>query len=335
MERVTSATTSAGGLGTRPARWAFTFGLACGVLQGVLDGTFATSPLLWVGVLAAALLGVLLLTTPGAHLLTPAAAAITVAIALFVAVAALSSAPAVTDLWGLGLAAYLATFLIVRGNELAGLIGGVLVPGIAALWAWPRQPSLEEWALLLGIPIGCLAAALAWRLVLRWIVGQERVHRTDAALAEERAAADAEALSATRAESGEIDAEVRGLLTRLAAGEPIDETMRVELTCVEAGVRDRIRVPQLSHPDLMATIAAMRRRGVEVVLLGEPRRAGERVSEGLAMSISRVIAPVADGRVTVRTLPEGRAAAASVVITVAGSTDHVQFWADGTLLTRA
>jgi hypothetical protein len=335
MERLTSAATSAGGLGTEAARWAFLFGLACSVLQGFVDGTFATSPLVWAAALTAALCGFLILTTPGAHLLSPAAAWSTVAAALFVAAATLWSAPAVTELWGLGLAAYLATFLIVRGNVVAGMVGGVLVPGIAALWAWPRGPSPEEWALLVGIPIGSLAAAWAWRLVLRWIVGLERVHRTDAAQAEERAAADAEALAATRKELAGIRAEVTGLLGRIASGERIDDELRTELSCVEAGVRDRIRAPHLNHPDLLATIATIRRRGVEVVLLGEPRRVGERVSDRLAMSICRLIDVVAAGRVTIRTLPEGRAAAASVVISQAGVTDHVQFSADGTLLTRA
>lgn len=280
MERLISATTSAGGLGTRAARWAFLFGLGCGVLQGLVDGTLAASPLLWTLALAAALLGMLVLTTPGSRLLTAPAAWGTVAIALFVAVAALWSASAVTDLWALGIAAYLATFLIVRGNVVIGVIGGLLVPGLAAAWAWPRQPSPEQWARLLGIPIGCLLAALAWRLALRWIVGQERVHRTDAAQAAERAAADAEALAATRVELAEIGEEVRGLLERLADGEPIDASTRVELACVEAGVRDRIRVPHFNHPDLTATIARVRRRGVDVVLLGEPSPAASECPTG-------------------------------------------------------
>lgn len=59
------------------------------------------------------------------------------------------------------------------------------------------------------------------------------------------------------------------------------------------------------------------------------------MSDGLAASLSLVIAPVSDGRVTVRMLPEGREAAASVVVTSGATTGHLEFSDDGTLLVRA
>lgn len=335
MDRLTSSATSAGGLGTPAARWAFLFGLACGALQGLVDGSLAAAPLVWAATLAAAFLGVLALTTPGAHHLTPPVAGCTVAIAGAVAVAALWSSPGVTDLWALDFAAYLATFLIVRGNVVAGVIGSALVPGMAALWAWPRQPSPQEWALLLGIPIGCFFAAAAWRLVLRRIVVRERVHRGEAARAAEHAEADAEALAATRAELAEISAQVGPLLERIAAGEPVDDDLRARLTFTEAGVRDRIRAPHLSHPDLVAAIEALRRRGVDVVLLGEDSGGSRQLSDALANAIAAAIAPVRAGRVTVRRLPEGRPAAVSVVTSNTDIAAHLQFSESGTLLVRS
>lgn len=335
MDRLTSPATSAGGLGTRAARWAFLFVLACGALQGLADGTLAEAPLMWAATLAVAGVGVLALTTPGAQHLSPALACGTVATAGLVAVAALWSAPEVRDLWALDFAAYLATFLIVRGNVVAGAIGSTLVPALAAVWAWPREPSPQEWALLLGIPIGCVFAASAWRLVLRWIVRRQRMHRSNTARAAERAEADAEALAATRAELRQISAQVIPLLERIVRGEPVDDAMRAALAFTEAGIRDRIRAPQLNHPELVATIGSLRRRSVEVVLLGEPGAGPPRASHALVAAIKAAIAPVSTGRVTIRTLPAGRAAAVSVVIADADAATHLQFASNGTLLVRS
>ncbi len=335
MERLTSATTAAGGLGTPAARWAFVFGWSCGILQGLVDDSLSRAPLLWTVALAAGLIGVLALTTPGDRHLSAPVAGITVVIACFVAVTAVQTASAVGDVWGLDLAAYLAPFLIVRGNLVAGVIGGLLVPGVAAVWAAPQDPSLEQWALLLGIPIGCLLAASAWRLVLRWIVQQERLHRGAAARAAERAEADAAALAATRAELASISADVTPLLERLCAGEPVDAALRAELAFVEADVRDRIRAPHLRHPVLVAAIATLRRRGVEVVLLGEASGAGSGLSDDLAAALAAAIASVREGRVTIRAMPEGRTAAASIVTSDAEGNTHLEFSAAGSLLVRA
>lgn len=335
MERLTSATTAAGGLGTPAARWAFVFGWVCGILQGLVDDSLARAPLLWAAALATGLIGVLALTTRGDRHLSAPVAGMTIAIACFVAVTALRTASAVGDVWGLDLAAYLATFLIVRGNLVAGVIGGLLVPGIAAVWAAPQEPSPQQWALLLGIPIGCLLAASAWRLVLRWIVRQERLHRGTAARAAERAEADAVALAATRAELAAISADVTPLLERLCAGEPVEAGLRADLAFVEADVRDRIRAPHLQHPVLVPAIATLRRRGVEVVVLGEASEDAQGLSDGLATAIAAAIAPVTDGRVTIRTLPAGRVAAASIVTRDAGGNTHLEFSATGSLLVRA
>ena len=54
------------------------------------------------------------------------------------------------------------------------------------------------------------------------------------------------------------------VLERVADGEPIDEELRIELTHAEAAVRDRIRVPHLQHPLLVAEISRLRRLGVAV-----------------------------------------------------------------------
>ena len=120
------------------------------------------------------------------------------------------------------------------------------------------------------------------------------------------------------------------VLERVADGEPIDEELRIELTHAEAAVRDRIRVPHLQHPLLVAEISRLRRLGVAVVLLGESSSPDQLVEDRLAEACRALIAPVASGRVTIRALPAGRPAALSVVIHAGDEAAHAQWAADGT-----
>ena len=116
---------------------------------------------------------------------------------------------------------------------------------------------------------------------------------------------------------------------RVADGEPIDEELRIELTHAEAAVRDRIRVPHLQHPLLVAEISRLRRLGVAVVLLGESSAPDQLIDERLAEACRALIAPVTSGRVTIRALPANRAAALSLVVHSGEAAIRAQWSADG------
>ncbi len=188
---------------------------------------------------------------------------------------------------------------------------------------------------MLAIPIGCVAVGVVWRLVVRYVVGRERAHRGAAARSAERAEVAAEAIATSRAELAAISDIVVPVLERVAGGEPIDEELRIELTHVEAVVRDRIRVPHLQHPLLVAEISRLRRLGVEVVLLGESSAPDQLIDERLAEACRAQIAPVTSGRVTIRALPANRAAALSVVILSGDDAVHALWTADGTPLVES
>lgn len=332
MADLTAAGTGAGGLGTAAARWSFIFVWACGVLQVLVDGTLTAAPLAWALALPAGLAGALLLTTPGARPLSPARLFWLLPMALVVAWAALASAESVGESVALNFAVYLVAFLIPRGNVVAGVAGSGLLVGAALAWALPKAPDGAALAMLLGVPLGCVAAGVLWRLVLKWIVRRERAHRGSAERSAERAAASAEAIAASRAELAAIRDLVVPVLARVADGEAIDARLRAELSHAEAAVRDRIRAPHLQHAELVAEVDRLRRDGVAVILLGEPAAPDQLVDARLAEACRTAIAEVTSGRVTIRTFPANRPAALSVVVQSGEDAVQVQWSAAGELV---
>jgi signal transduction histidine kinase len=325
MVALTAADTGAGGLGTALARWAFVFVWATGILQVIVDGSLAAAPLEWGVALVAGLIGPLPLP-PSRVVWLPA-------ISLLTAVVAFRTADSVGWVPALVFAAYLVAFLIPRGNAVAGCVGSALLIGSGLAWALPQRPSAAAVAAMLGIPVGCVVAGFVWRLVVRYVVGRERAHRGAAARSAERAEVAAEAIATSRAELAAISDIVCPVLERVAAGEPVDEELRIELTHAEAAVRDRIRVPHLQHSLLVAEISRLRRLGVAVVLLGESSSPDQLIDERLAEACRASIAPVTSGRVTIRALPANRAAALSLVVHSGDDAIRAQWSADGEPIT--
>lgn len=332
MADLTSAGTGAGGLGTALARWSFVFLWVCGVLQVLVEGMLVAEPAAWAVALPAALVGALLLTSPGDHPLPRARVVWLPVISLLVAGAAFVSAGAVTNLTALTFAAYLVAFLIPRGNPVAGGVGSALLIGAALAWALPQEPGFAALASLLGIPLGCVVAGVVWRLVLHRIVGRERAHRGDAARSVERTEAAAEAILASRAELAAISELVVPVLERIARGETIDAELKMEVAHAEAAARDRIRVPHLQDRGLVAEISRLRRLGVAVVVLGESSATDQLIDPRLAEACRKAIAPVTSGRVIIRTFPAHRPATLSVVVQTGNETVQLRWSAAGELV---
>ncbi|MFZ4896490.1 hypothetical protein ACL9RL_18770 [Plantibacter sp. Mn2098] len=333
MADVVSEATRAGGLGAKQARWVFVLVWATGVWVGALEGYLSPLDPLNASAYLAGLIGAVLLTTPGSHRLPRRVVFWLPVLATYLTVISLYRASAVMNVWTLDFAAYLVAFLIPRGNPVAGSIGGGLVIGYALVWGLDQDPSGAGLVFLIGIPIGCMVAGIVWRVVLRWIVNKERAHRSAAAQATERAAASDEAVALLQRELADIRNTVADLLTGIARGESIDHEMRTRLTLAEASIRDRIRAPHLQHPLLVAELSRLRSRGVAVVVLGEPIH-GVLIDTSLAERIADQVSSVVDGRVTVRSLPPGRAAAVSIVVQRAERTEQVLMTSDGRVLSR-
>lgn len=323
-----------GGLGTPAARLVFLFVWVCGLVLGFIDEQFSPLDPLNATAYLGALLGILILTTPGEQALRLPRALLLPVLSLYVTAVALFQSPEVKNVVAVTFAVYLVAFMIPRGNAVAGGIGSGLVIGCAVAWALSREATGMELAGLIGVPIGCVVAGIVWRVVLQRIIRAERRYQEAAFLSRDREAAARDAVQVSRHELLSIRHEVSPLLERIVVGQEVDEEARAALVGIEGGIRDRLRAPHLQHPELVAAVAALRTRGSTVVMLGEPRPARDIIAPGLARSIVAALEGWRGGRVTIRSHPAGRDVAVSVVLSSTERTEQLIFSEDGVLTGR-
>ncbi|MGF1646265.1 MAG: hypothetical protein ACFCVF_05030 [Kineosporiaceae bacterium] len=106
------------------------------------------------------------------------------------------------------------------------------------------------------------------------------------------------------------------VLTRLAAGEPVDSRLAADCLRLESAVRDALHGRRLVDEAVAAAAHAARSRGVTVTLLddGEGRRATD--SDAVARTrrlVADVLARLADGALTARISPRGTTVATVLV----------------------
>ncbi len=105
------------------------------------------------------------------------------------------------------------------------------------------------------------------------------------------------------------------VLERVVQTRTLTPELEREVRMAEAALRDHLRCPRLSEPGLTAEIRAARRRGVEVLLLGEGDTDRETIGRPLASALEQRLRTTHAGeRVTIRLLPEHDDAEVSVVI---------------------
>lgn len=217
--------------------------------------------------------------------------------------------------WGHGACILALGFLCVRGRTLAAWVG--LTGGVVACSAWfaANGSTAAQGFVSLFSDIGVLALSSVFAVTLR------PAARAIYALRDERVTQNAE-LAATVAATEEreaqlraLDRSVRPLLSRIASGVVLDEEERWHCAIVEAGLRDSLRAPRLTHPDIVRATVDARRRGVDVVLIDDSAGDASDVDarERIASSVVEVLDATASGSVRVRLLPPGRSAAASII----------------------
>ncbi|WP_298132979.1 hypothetical protein [Micropruina sp.] len=332
MDEVTLSGGGAGGRGRSAARWAFGAIWLVSLAWGVATGVFADVDLLDVLPYLTLLLGGYLLLQPGNQPLSPPRAVGVVLAALASDVFVLAALTVVQESWLVSLACYLIAFLIARGNSVIGGVGAAVALGYGLAWTALAGATAEAAFRLLAVPFIAIVVALVWRVALRRLLARERLRRENAERAAREARAATEAAETGRAELAAIQAQAGPLLERIAAGEPL-EGLRPDLRVVEGAVRDRIRSPGLQQPILTEAIADRRRAGVDVLVLCESQDDALPGPDCVAR-IAQLIAEADAGRVTLRILPPGRDAAASVVHAGDEGVRRVMIGADGTVLAR-
>ncbi|MFI8569115.1 hypothetical protein ACIGGF_21415 [Rhodococcus sp. NPDC078407] len=218
--------------------------------------------------------------------------------------------------WPLGMPLVIYTFLCVRGRTLAAWLGLALTMSVAIGWAVVTGQGVAYGLSFSLINIAPLLMATFFAFTIRPLAAAIFELRKQSTVRIASEAAAAAALEERDARLASLDALARPLLQRIADGpDPTDEEI---LACrlLEAELRDSLRARGLIEPNLARAARSARARGVEVVLLDDRAAAALEVD-----ARDRIVAAAADsldaaeaGSVTVRLLPPGRTAAATVLL---------------------
>jgi hypothetical protein len=210
-------------------------------------------------------------------------------------------------------ASYLGALLAVRGRVRAAVLAAVTQAAVLVVWgvATGRVAQVPR---VFVMPALALVVAIAWwRMLGRDAVVVERETHTQASMQVQR---DAAQLASARA-AGRL-AEIADLagpqLRRLAHGDPVTQGGRVELVAVEAAVRDLVRARRLVAEPLSEACARARRRAVRVVLLDDGDPDGPPLPPDVLDRMAGWVDGAAVGVVTIRVLPPGREALATVLV---------------------
>ncbi len=331
MVAVTGRATGAAGLGTRGARATMATVWLLAVAWGLGTRGLAAVSVVDVAAYLCLLLGGIVLTSPTDEpLRPPQVALVAVCSVLTFGLTLLGQAPS-GDSFLANLGAYLSALLIVRGNPVLGGIGATAIILAGVWWAESTGAPPATAVDLLAIPVVAFVVGFLWRRLLTGIVRMVGVHNDEAARSALRAEALAEAAETNRREIAEVRRRVAPLLQRMARGEPLDAAGRVDLRVTEGAIRDWLRAPDLQDPALAAAIADLRRTGVHVLVLGADDEPLEPV---LADALTAVVANAEGSRVTIRAIPSGRRARASVVVEDGDRVERTMIDADGRIINR-
>lgn len=346
-ERMRGSGTGGAGLGVKPTRLALIGVWLLNLTYGFFVDDFGLSNLMWVPYVTA-LVGTILLTHQGEGYLSIPYAVGVAACAVVTSFAVVWHATPSGHIWIYSFASYLAALLVARGNAIIGGVGGLLVFVVGALWLTGLDADVSGYAAVLGVPITAMFVGYVWRATFRWMVTQERQHRSSQNRALQAEIFATEATARTRKDLDDIRLRVIPVLHPIIEGEEIGDVLHTQLSIVESTIRDRIRSPGLSHPLLDATILASRVRGVQILLLGEkaevtssPQSLGgfhelhedAPIDDVLVTAICNIISQSEPGEiVVVRLLPVRDDAVVSVVIRKhLGDALHVRLLSNGSV----
>ncbi|MGW5071717.1 hypothetical protein [Rhodococcus sp. NPDC004095] len=316
------------------------FYVATAVLMAVvsLDGVSAFWPIA-VAVAVVGLGAVALIRVPGDPMpLGPTLALMAsgpVAIALVLGVLPIPvTSPLQT--WPLGAVTAIYAFMSVRGRTWFAWLGMLSTIATCVVWAALTGQGFAHGLAMSVINLAPLLMSTFFAYTIRPSardIFELRMQTTRRAAAE---AADSAVLDERDRQLRRLDEQARPLLARIAAGEPLDEDARTACRLLEAHLRDSVRAPALSDPAVIVAAREARARGVEVTLLddraldGAPVDARRRFFDHVSAELTDAV----DGSVTIRILPPGRAAAATLLCSTPDGVRRTEFGRDGRPLTR-
>lgn len=216
--------------------------------------------------------------------------------------------------WFLGGTAFPLFALCLRGRIAAACAAHAAVVAVTLAHLSPDVLLALELVVRYSILLVCGAL---FRVALSYAVRRMRSVRADRERLAARSA-EQDGRFAEREQRVRLVADLaEPLLARVAAGEPYSPALARDAANIEAGIRDGLRAFGLVRDPLASTVRAARLRGVQVVLLDDSDgELDDATLDRVAVAAAAAFDRVGFGRVTVRLLPPGRDAVATVVADV-------------------
>ncbi|GAA4482262.1 hypothetical protein GCM10023094_31870 [Rhodococcus olei] len=233
--------------------------------------------------------------------------------------------------WPLGAVTAIYAFLCVRGRPGFAWLGMLSTITTCVVWATLTGQGPAHGLVMSVINLAPLLMATFFAYTIRpsaRAIFTLREQTTRRAAAE---AADSAILEERDRQLRRLDEQARPLLARIAAGDALSADERLACRLLEAHLRDSVRAPALTDPAVVAAARSARGRGVEVILLDDHAmdHATAEARRRFLDSVAEELFAAEAGAVTVRILPPGRDATATILCSTADSVRRVEFGSDG------
>lgn len=232
--------------------------------------------------------------------------------------------------WPLGAVTALYTFMGVRGRPWYAWLGMISTILTCVVWAALTGQGAAHGAAMSVINLAPLAMSTFFAFTIRPSAREIFALREQTTQRIAADAADSAVLDERDRQLRRLDAQARPLLARIAAGAPLTDDERLACRLLEAHLRDCVRAPALIDPAVVAATRAARARGVEVILLDD--HAADDAAPSVRRRLLDHVAAALDtaaGTVTVRVLPPGRAALATILCHTGDDTRRIDIGPDG------
>lgn len=231
--------------------------------------------------------------------------------------------------WHVGAVTVVFMVLSLRARAREAWIGFALIVIVTLVWSITSGAGILEGIELVVRHAGSLVVASLIAIGLRSLAASMTRIAVRLVDREEAEATQAERMRERAEQLDRLDRLAGGLLTKVAAAEPLTDDERQECLLVEAALRDQVRGRGLATPEIAAVARSARRRGVVVTLLDDSD--GETDTTATLSLLAAELLSLDAGSVTARLLPAGRLAVASVAIERDGVEDVYAVMRDGTV----
>jgi hypothetical protein len=226
--------------------------------------------------------------------------------------------------WYFGAATVTLFYASLRGRIALAWLGFVLISVAIVIWGATSDSGLAVALVLAAKQAPILLVGTLFAIGLRRS-GDDILRFNAEATARAVSEATTQAAAHERnARLGALGLFATPMLASLASGSVPSNEERVDFALAEAELRDGLRARSLGTTGVPTAARRARARGVEVVLLDDSLPEGLPGDElaTAALQICQHLDAVTDGRITVRLLPAGREAIATIVVDGSSHSSH-------------